>query len=62
MSLEKLSCDYKMSGLQHPNFTFYYWAAQMRLVSPLFQRDSASSWTQIKLHDFDKEVKSDFIH
>ena len=62
MSLDKLSWDYKMGGLRLPNFKFYYWAAQMRFLLPLFEWDSATSWIQIELHDFDDKVRSDFIY
>lgn len=62
LSLEKLSWDCKMGGLRLPNLKFYYWAAQMRFLLPLFGQDPAPSWTQIELYDLDEEVKSDVIY
>ena len=62
VSIEKLSWDYKKGGLRLPNFKFYYWAAQIRFILPLFERDSTPSWTQIEMCDFDEEVKSHLIY
>lgn len=62
LSLEKLSWDYKMGGLQIPNLKFYYRAAQIRFLLLLFGRNPAPSWKQIELHDLDEGVKSDVIY
>ncbi len=32
------------------------------VLLPLFERDSAPSWTQIELYDLDEEVKSNLIY
>jgi hypothetical protein len=50
-SLDKWTWDYSLWGLCIPNFKMYYWTAQIRLISFLFETEPAPSWTQMEMFD-----------
>lgn len=62
VSMEKLTWDYKLGGLRLPNLQKHYLAAQIRLVSFLFERENVPPWVSIGMYALKENVPADFIY
>ena len=49
-SLDKLTWDYGLGGLQLPNFKTYYWAAHIRFISFSTETEPTPLWTQMEMY------------
>lgn len=58
----KLTWDYKLGGLRLPSFKKCYLAAQMRLVSFLFEKQSVPPWALIGMYALKEKMPGDFLY